>query len=726
MLAYLLNVITRKKNGMIEVYQGTPFPLGATWDQEGVNFALYTENATNVDLCLFNRADSDAEEIKISLKEHSGHVWHIYVPGLKPGQLYGYRVAGPYEPQNGYRFNPNKLLIDPNAKAIAGVLQWNDSLFGYEIGNQQEDLSFNKTDSAPFAPKCVVIDPSFNWKGDTQLKIPLHKTVIYEAHVKGLTKLHPDIPEDIRGTYAALYHPVTIKYLKELGITSIELMPVHYFVDESSLIEKNLVNYWGYNSIGYFAPDVRYSSSGILGEQVTEFKTMVREMHRAGIEVILDVVYNHTAEGNHMGPTFSFKGIDNSIYYRLADDKRYYVDYTGTGNTLNARMPGVLRLIMDSLRYWIQEMHVDGFRFDLAATLARELHEVDRLGAFFDIIYQDPIISQVKLIAEPWDVGEGGYQVGNFPAGWSEWNGKYRDCMRDFWRGAESMLGEFAERFTGSSDLYRDDSRKPSASINFICSHDGFTLNDLVSYNDKHNENNGQDNTDGDNNNRSWNCGTEGDTEDEQILKLRKKQKKNFLTTLFLSQGVPMITAGDELGQTQKGNNNAYCQDNEISWIDWEHADKELIAFTKMLIHFRLSHPMFCRWKWFQGQAIRGTGTEDIAWFLPDGGEMTEEHWKNSYAKSLAIYLNGKGIKTMARRGEKIIDDSFYIIFNAYHEELKYKLPQKKYAEEWAKVIDTDDDDLDGEDQIYAACDEVNVPGRSVVVLKTFTHDEKH
>lgn len=706
---------------MIEVYLGKPFPLGATWDGEGVNFALYTENATNVDLCLFSRLDNDVEEIKISMKEHTAHVWHIYVPGLKPGQLYGYRVNGPYQPQNGYRFNPNKLLIDPNAKAIAGVLEWDNSLFGYEIGNAQQDLSFSKTDSALFAPKGVVIDPAFNWKGDKLLKIPFHKTVIYEAHVKGLTKLHPEIPENIRGTYAGLCHPVMVNYLKELGITTIELMPVHYFIDESMLVEKNLVNYWGYNSIGFFAPDVRYSSSGMLGEQVVEFKTMVRELHKAGIEVILDVVYNHTAEGNQLGPTFCFKGIDNSNYYRLTEDKRYYMDYTGTGNTLNARMPAVLRLIMDSLRYWIEEMHVDGFRFDLAATLARELHEVDRLGAFFDIIYQDPVISQVKLIAEPWDVGDGGYQVGNFPPGWSEWNGKYRDCMRDYWRGAESMLGEFAERFTGSSDLYRDDSRKPYASINFICSHDGFTLHDLVSYNDKHNENNGQNNSDGDNTNRSWNCGAEGETEDEGINRLRNRQKRNFLTTLFLSQGVPMITAGDELGKTQNGNNNAYCQDNEISWINWDKADRNLMEFTKMLIRLRHEHPMFCRRKWFQGLAIHGTGTEDIGWFLPDGGEMTEEHWNNSFAKSLGVYLNGKGIRTLSEKGEKITDDSFYVIFNAYEGELKYKLPQKKYGEQWKIIIDTNLEGPETENKAYEAGEEVTVAGRSVVLLMNVT-----
>jgi isoamylase len=702
----------------LTVRPGHPFPLGATWDKNGVNFALYAENATGVDVCLFNSVNDETENIKFSIKEHTSHIWHIYVTGLLPGQLYGYRVLGPYEPEKGFRFNQNKLLIDPNAKAITDDVQWHDSMFGYEVGNEQKDLSFSKTDSAPFMPKCVVTDSAFDWEGDTQLKIPLHKTIIYEAHVKGFTQLHPDIPENIRGRYAALYHPVIIKYLKDLGITAIELMPVHFFISEHFLIENNLSNYWGYNSVGFFAPHAAYSASGGMGEQVTEFKTMVKELHKAGIEVILDVVYNHTGEGNHLGPTLSLKGIDNSIYYRLADEKRYYKDYTGTGNTLNATMPGVLRLIMDSLRYWIVDMHVDGFRFDLAATLARSLHEVDRLSGFFDIIYQDPTISQVKLIAEPWDLGDGGYQVGNFPAGWSEWNGKFRDCMRDFWRGADSMLGEFAERFTGSSDLYRDDSRKPTASINFICSHDGFTLEDLVSYNEKHNENNAQNNSDGDNTNRSWNCGAEGNTDDEKILKLRRKQKRNLLTTLFLSQGIPMLLAGDELGRTQHGNNNAYCQDNEISWLNWEKADKELLAFTQMLISLRSNHPVFCRKKWFQGQFIRGTGTEDIGWFLPDGNEMTEEHWKNSFARSLAVYLNGNGIHTPGEHGERITDDSFYVIFNAHDEPLKYKLPHKKYGNQWTKAIDTHNGKTEYDTQLYAADGEIIIEGRSIVLLK--------
>ena len=603
----------------INVYPGKPYPLGATWDGKGVNFALYADNATKVELCLFATGEGFDETVTIEIEERSHHVWHVYIPSINPGQQYGYRVHGPYEPHNGHRYNHNKLLIDPYAKAIAGTIEWNDALFGYELNHPDEDLSFSDVDSADYIPKSVVIDPSFDWEDDKSPKIPYHKTVIYEAHVKGLTKLHPEIPEEIRGTYAAIAHPVMIQYLKELGITSIELMPVHHFIQDGFLKDKGLANYWGYNSLGFFAPDARYASSGVMGEQVVEFKNMVKELHKAKIEVILDVVYNHTCEGNHLGPTLSFKGIDNAAYYRLVeDDCRFYNDYTGTGNTLNANLPNVLRLIMDSLRYWITDMHVDGFRFDLASALARELHEVDKLSAFFDIIHQDPLISQVKLIAEPWDIGEGGYQVGKFPPGWAEWNGKYRDCMRDFWRGEHSMLAEFADRFTGSSDLYQDDYRRPTASINFITAHDGFTLNDLVSYNEKHNEENGEGNNDGDSHNRSWNHGVEGPTDDPEINNLRSRQKRNFLTTMFLSQGVPMLVAGDEISRTQRGNNNAYCQDNEISWLDWEGADHELLDYSRKLINFVYRHPTFCRRRWFQGQPIKGIGLEDIAWFLPE------------------------------------------------------------------------------------------------------------
>jgi isoamylase len=700
------------------IYPGDPYPLGATWDTKGVNFALYSENATGVELCLFDYPDDTTESARIRIKEVSHYVWHVYVPGLKPGQLYGYRVYGPYDPLSRHRFNPNKLLIDPYAKAIAGTINWHDSIFSYEIGHPDEDLSFSDLDSAPFIPKSVVIDPYFDWEDDEFPKIPYHKTIIYEMHVKGFTQLHPDIPEDIRGTYAAIAHPVTIKYFKDLGITAIELLPIHHFVADRHLQEKGMTNYWGYNSIGFFAPDVRYASSSEIGSQVNEFKEMVKELHRNGIEVILDVVYNHTAEGNHLGPTLSFRGIDSSSYYRHTEDMRYFMDYTGTGNTLNAQLPNVLRLIMDSLRYWILEMHVDGFRFDLASTLARELHEVDRLSAFFDIIHQDPVISQTKLIAEPWDVGEGGYQVGKFPPGWAEWNGKYRDCVRDYWRGADSMLGEFAERFTGSSDLYREDYRQPTASVNFITAHDGFTLHDLVSYNEKHNEANGEDNNDGESHNRSWNCGVEGPTDNPEINALRDKQKRNFLTTLFLSQGVPMLVAGDEFGRTQGGNNNAYCQDNEVSWLDWKGLDHSLLAYTKKLIRLRRKHPNFRRRRWFQGVPIKGAGLEDIAWFLPEGREMPEENWYHAYAKSLAIFMNGRGIRCVGPHGERIMDDNFYIIFNAHHDSLDFVLPQRNYGDFWEKVLDTSEDCIDDEGQIFKPGDTIRVNGRSIVLLR--------
>jgi glycogen operon protein len=710
-------VLQKTADSTITVYPGEPYPLGATWDGEGVNFALYSENATGVELCLFENMESEGEHCKIEIKEASHHVWHVYVPGLKPGQLYGYRVHGPFEPAYGLRFNPNKLLIDPYAKSISGTIQWHDALFGYVIGDENEDLSYSELDSAPYIPKSVVIDATFDWEGDVAPEIPYHDTIIYEAHVKGFTYMNPDIPENIRGTYAAMGHPVTIDYLKKLGVNAVELMPVHHFISDRHLKERDLTNYWGYNSIGFFAPDVRYSSSGTQGQQVTEFKNMVKELHKAGIEVILDVVYNHTGEGNHMGPTLSFRGVDNMSYYRLMDG-RFYMDYTGTGNTLNARLPSVLRLIMDSLRYWITEMHVDGFRFDLASTLARELHEVDRLSAFFDIIHQDPVISQVKLIAEPWDIGHDGYQVGKFPIGWAEWNGRYRDCMRDYWRGADSMLAEFAERFTGSSDLYKGEYRRPTASINFITAHDGFTLNDLVSYNDKRNFANGEDNKDGDDHNRSWNCGEEGESENPEVLELRDKQKRNFLTTLFLSQGVPMLVAGDEWGRTQGGNNNAYCQDNEISWLNWEAADQKLLTFTQKLIAFSKAHRSFRRRDWFRGLEIKGKGLEDIAWFLPDGAEMPEENWGHDYAKSLAVFLNGKGIRHVNKKGEPIYDDSFYIIFNAHYEPVTYTLPPKKYGIEWRKVIDTSENCVTEDGVIVDPDATITVDSRSIVVFK--------
>jgi isoamylase len=700
-----MNVIT---------YPGKPFPLGATWDGKGVNFALYSENATAVELCLFNGQSDEVESSKINVIERSEFIWHVYIPHLAPGQVYGYRVHGPYEPQNGLRFNANKLLLDPYAKAICGDMQWDKSLFGYQVGHDDGDLSFSEDNSAPYVPKSVVIDANFDWGDDKSPNIAFYNTVIYETHVKGFTKLQPDIPEDIRGTYAGIAHPITIAYLKKLGITAIELMPVHFFLSDGHLQDKGLTNYWGYNTLGFFAPDSRYAASTKPGEQVFEFKNMVKELHKAGIEVILDVVYNHTGEGNQMGPTLSFKGIDNSTYYRLTEDKRYYNDYTGTGNTLNALLPNVLRLMMDSLRYWILDMHVDGFRFDLAATLARGLHEVNRLSAFFDIIHQDPVISQVKLIAEPWDIGEGGYQVGKFPPGWAEWNGKYRDCIREYWSGSENTLPEFADRLTGSSDLYKE-YRRPTASINFITAHDGFCLQDLVSYNEKHNEANGEDNNDGESHNRSWNCGVEGPTEDPIINELRARQKRNFLATLFLSQGVPMLLAGDELGRTQRGNNNAYCQDSDISWIDWAKADNELMEFTSKLINLRIKHAAFSRKNWFKGQAVKDGGIDDIAWFLPDGGQMQAEHWNEGYAKSVALFLNGQGLHAVDSVGNRVIDDNFYIIFNAHQDKLAYQLPGVEYGKEWKLIIDTSKAIC--EDQVFKPNDTVEVEGRSILLL---------
>lgn len=698
-------------------YPGKPYPLGATWDTEGTNFSIYAEDATKVELCLFTGDGASAKEERIHLSERTHQVWHGYLPGVGPGQCYGYRVHGPYEPEAGHRYNPHKLLLDPYAKAIDGILEIHETHLGYEADHPDEDLSFSKTDSAPHMPKSIVVDPAFDWESDRPLAIPFHKTVIYEAHVKGLTKLNAQLPTDLRGTYAGIAHPTTIAYLQDLGITAIELLPIHQFVNER--VGNGLPNYWGYNSIGFFAPEARYSASGTAGQQVNEFKEMVKALHQAGIEVILDVVYNHTAEGNHLGPTLCFKGIDNKSYYRLEENPRYYTDYTGTGNTLNANLPNVLRLMMDSLRYWITEMHVDGFRFDLAATLARELHEVNRLSAFFDIIHQDPVISQVKLIAEPWDLGEGGYQVGNFPPGWAEWNGKYRDCIRDYWRGADSMLSEFAERFTGSSDLYQDDYRHPVASINFVTAHDGFTLHDLVSYNEKHNEANGENNQDGENHNRSWNCGAEGPTDDEAIITLRNQQKRNMLTTLLLSQGVPMLLAGDEAGRTQQGNNNAYCQDNELSWLHWDKIDRSLMQFTAQLIAFRRAHPTFCRRKWFTGQPIKGIGVEDIAWFLPDGGEMPNESWEHDFARSLGVFLNGQGIRSKGEKGEKIIDDSFYLIFNAHHDTLAFTLPKdEKYGAAWVKVIDTTHDEVGSWDERLPAGSSIQIAGHAIHVYR--------
>jgi len=699
---------------------GNPYPQGANWDGAGVNFSLFSENATGVELCLYDDRDENLETSRIAITEQTDRVWHVYLQGVKPGLRYGYRVHGPYDPNNGHRFNPAKLLVDPYAKSIDGFLRWNDALFGYTIGHPDEDLSRDDRDSAPFVPKSVVVDPYFDWRNDSQLHIPWHETIIYELHVKGFTMLHPEIPDDLRGTYAGLAHPAAIDYLKKLGITSVELMPIHHSVADRHLLERGLTNYWGYNSLGFFAPDARFSAAGSAGDQVAEFKNMVRTLHSAGLEVILDVVYNHTAEGNHLGPTVSFRGIDNTAYYRAVDGHpRYYMDYTGCGNTLNMRHPRALQLLMDSLRYWVTEMHVDGFRFDLAAALARELHEVDRLGAFFDIIHQDPTLSQVKLIAEPWDLGEGGYQVGNFPVLWSEWNGRYRDCVRDYWRGSDQGIAELASRLTGSSDLYESGGRKPYASINFLTAHDGFTLTDLVSYNERHNENNGEENRDGESNNRSWNCGVEGPAGDNrEVNVLRARQKRNFLATLFLSLGVPMLLAGDEFGRTQLGNNNAYCQDNETSWLDWESVNLKQLEFTKEIIQFRKEHPVFCRRKWFQGKSIRGGDVNDLAWFRPDGEQMSDEDWGAGFAKSLGVFLNGDEIPSVDAAGRRVLDQSFYLIFNAHWEPVEFVLPPEIWGQSWTRVLDTRNGDAPAEDDWpRAAGTKINVESRSLVVM---------
>ncbi len=672
------------------LWPGKPYPLGACWDGKGVNFALFSENASGVELCLF---DADDRETRLELKEVNKCVWHGYVPEIGPGQRYGFRVHGPFAPQDGHRFNPNKLLIDPYAKAVDGDVRFGEEIFGYPWEHPDEDLGFSESDSAPLTPKAVVIDPRFDWEGDELLRTPWHETVIYELHVRGFTYRHPEIPEAQRGTYAGLTHPAAIAHLQALGVTAVELMPVHYYLAcPGHLAGLGLRNYWGYDSLNFFAPYPGYGAGGDPGQSVREFKEMVKALHRAGIEVILDVVYNHTGEGSPMGPTLSLRGVDNAACYRLVEDNpRYYMDFTGCGNSLNVRHPQVLKLIMDSLRYWVLDMHVDGFRFDLASALARELYAVDRLAAFFDIIHQDPVLSDVKLIAEPWDVGEGGYHVGGFPLLWSEWNGRYRDTVRDFWRGEPSRLADFAFRFTGSSDLYQSNGRSPSASINFITAHDGFTLRDLVSYNDKHNEANGEDNRDGESHNRSWNCGVEGETDDPEILNLRLRQQRNFLTTLLLSQGVPMLLAGDEMGRTQGGNNNTYCQDNELSWLDWTLPEKnrELLEFARELVAFRRAHPVLRRRKWFQGRSIHGSGVHDILWFNPDGGEMTEEQWQDGLARVIGIFLNGEEIATPGPRGERIIDDSFILLFNGHDEAMEFTLPEPVREGAWRLVIDT-------------------------------------
>jgi glycogen operon protein len=699
----------------IEVWPGKAYPLGASYDGSGTNFALFSEVADKVELCLF---DVSGEETRIQLPEVDGFVWHAFLPGIEPGQKYGYRVYGPYDPPNGHRCNPNKLLLDPYAKAIDGIFHWDQSLFSYNFGDED---SFNGEDSAASMPKSVVINPYFDWGVDRPPKREYADSVIYEAHIKGLTQTHPGIPEQIRGTYSAIGHPVIIDHLKSLGVTAIELMPVHHFANDSTLIDKGLSNYWGYNTIGFLAPDPKYTSTSTPGGQVQEFKTMVRALHEADIEVILDVVYNHTAEGNHMGPTLSMRGIDNAAYYRTVEgDRRYYMDYTGTGNSLNVRHPHSLQLIMDSLRYWVTDMHVDGFRFDLASTLAREFYDVDRLSSFFELVQQDPTVSQVKLIAEPWDIGPGGYQVGNFPPQWTEWNGKYRDTVRDFWRGESASLGEFAARITGSADLYEHSARRPVASINFVTAHDGFTLRDLVSYNEKHNEANGEDNQDGESTNRSWNCGVEGASDDPEINALRAQQQRNFIATLLLSQGVPMIFHGDELGRSQGGNNNGFCQDDEITWIDWANADAELQSFTERVSALRAAHPIFRRRRFFDGLPVRRRGSEgvpDISWFTPDGSEMSEEDWDSGFGKSVAMFLNGRGISGLDSRGQRITDDSFILIFNAHYEQLDFTLPAAEYGTRWQVVLDTLEAAAGDGDKPVEACAIVPVGGRSLLVL---------
>lgn len=675
-----------------KVTLGKPYPLGSTWLGDGVNFSIYSEHAEKVELCLFDSSSAIVESERISIKEVTSHIWHAHIHGIGLGQAYSYRVYGPYNPENGLRFNYNKLLIDPYAKAITGSVDTNAPIFGYTLDHPDEDLSFNDMNDVGYVPKCLVTDFSFPWGNDQLPHIPWSETVIYELHVRGFTKNNPDIPPEQRGTYSALASPSIIDYFTKLGVTTIELMPIQSFITDKHLADRGLTNYWGYNTLNYFSPSALYSSSGDSGQQVTEFKAMVKTLHSAGLEIILDVVYNHTCEGNQLGPTLSFRGIDNPSYYKLCpDNKRYYMDYSGTGNSLNVNHPQVLQLVMDSLRYWVTEMHVDGFRFDLASALARELDQVDKLSAFFDIIHQDPVISQVKLIAEPWDVGEGGYQVGNFPILWTEWNGKYRDTIRRFWRGDAGQMAELGYRLTGSSDLYEWDGRSPYSSINFIACHDGFTLEDLVSYKDKHNESNGEGNCDGSNENLSWNCGIEGLTDDRDIIEVRERQKRNFLATLMLSQGVPMINAGDEICRTQQGNNNAYCQDNDITWLDWQMDDRKiaLLEFTRRLISLRKSHPVFHRRKFFQRRPIHGTGIKDIMWLKPDGLEMTDKDWESDWIRCIGMRLSGEATHDINEDGSAIADDDFFLILNSHHESIKFRLPAFVPGATWKIVIDT-------------------------------------
>jgi glycogen operon protein len=708
-----------KTESHLALWPGQPYPRGATWDGMGVNFALFSESAEKVELCLFDPTGRH-EVQRIALRERTDQIWHGYLPQARPGQLYGYRVYGPYKPQAGHRFNGHKLLLDPYARSIVGNIRWHDALFGYRIGHGESDLSFDRRDSAAYMPRCRVIESAFSWGDDRAPKVPWHDTVIYETHVRGFTQQHPEVPEALRGTYAGLACAPVIDYLKRLGVTTVELLPVHAFVDDRYLVDAGRRNYWGYNSIGFFAPDHRYSASGKVGE----FKTMVRTLHAAGLEVILDVVYNHTAEGNQLGPTLGFRGIDNAAYYRLAPDAaRYYQDFTGCGNTLNMQHPRVLQLMMDSLRYWVTEMHVDGFRFDLASALARELHAVDRLSAFFDILRQDPVLSQVKLIAEPWDLGDGGYQVGNFPPGWAEWNDKYRDTTRAYWKGEGGLIGEFAQRLTGSSDLYNNSSRKPYASVNFFAAHDGFTLADVVSYNDKHNEANGEDNRDGHSHNLSWNHGVEGATDDPAVLALRAQQQRNFMATLLLSQGVPMLLAGDEIGRSQGGNNNAYCQDNAISWLDWDLADaqRSLLGFTQQLLALRRAHPVFRRRNFFQGRPLHGSQVRDIVWLNADGSEMTDEAWNNGHARALGVFLSGEGLDDVDPRGQRVVDDSFVLLFNADAGEVSFSIAPGLVSSHGDVVIDTAQTDgaaaSAGGDKLDPAQPRV-LQGRSLVLVR--------
>ena len=705
----------------LRTFLGYPYPLGATWLGNGVNFALFSEHATSVELCLFDNIKDSEENIRIPVTEQTDQVWHGFLPDVRPGQLYGFRVSGPYDPERGLRFNSSKLLLDPYAKAIAGEVSWADEMFGYVIGDKKEDLAQDFRDDAWGMPKSVVIDTAFDWQGDRKPGIPLHDSVIYEVHVRGFSKLWNEVPEELRGTYAALGSPAAIDYFKKLGVTAIELLPVHAHIDDKGLIDRGLTNYWGYNTIGFFAPHAQYSSSGQMGQQVSELKTMVRSLHAAGIEVILDVVYNHTAEGNHLGPTLCFRGIDNTSYYRLLADKpRFYLDYTGTGNTLDTLHPRTLQMVMDSLRYWASDIHVDGFRFDLAPALGRDGTGVNKFHAFFKVIRQDPILSQLKLIAEPWDVGDGGYQVGNFPAPWSEWNGKFRDSVRSFWKGDEGRIGEVAYRLTGSPDLYQHNGRCPYASINFLTAHDGFTLNDLVSYDKKHNEANGDGNKDGDNNNLSWNCGAEGPTNDPQVNALRDRQRRNFLTTLFLSQGVPMLTGGDEWGRTQNGNNNAYCQDNEVSWFNWERDEKQnqSLEFTRRLIQFRKDHPVFRRPKFLKGRRIPGSEIRDVMWFNPGGNLMSEEEWASPFVRCLGMLLSGDTSDLVTFEGEPVRDDTFLLLINAHYEPIPFVLPGEENLE-WQLILDTaDPNGFLAEPRKFASGDDVDLAGRVCCLLQ--------